>query len=68
MVAPEVPPSLSGQTDTIYQTFVFVGLGLKKKEPNVTLKWWNTCVKKVAILILVYLFVNIQMNCLNIYM
>lgn len=36
MVAPEVPPSLSGQTDTIYQTFVSVGLGIKKKEPNVT--------------------------------
>lgn len=68
MIAPEffLFPSFSGQTDnSLWNICVFVCFGVKKQEPNVTLRWWNTLCKKVAILSLVYLFVNIQMNLFN---
>lgn len=61
MVAPEVP-SFSGQTNTICQTFVCVCFGDKGKGTRCYLKVMKYLCKMVAILILVYLFVNIQMN------
>lgn len=38
MITPKIPPSLSKQTNTIYQTFISINLKIKKKKPNITLK------------------------------